>query len=57
VNAGILSDSEVSRLRGLGWDLTTRTNPFDPNDLASDIETVRLHHPNQVIWLEAGRAV
>jgi hypothetical protein len=53
VNAGILSESEVSRLRGLGWDLTTWTNPLDPNNLASDIETVRLHHPGQVIWAEA----
>ena len=53
VNAGVLSEAEVSRLRGLGWDLTTWTNPLNPSDFASDIDTVRLHHPNQVIWAEA----
>jgi hypothetical protein len=53
VSAGVLSESEVSRLRANGWKLTTWTNPFGPNDLARNIETVRLHHPEQVIWTEA----
>jgi hypothetical protein len=53
VNAGVLPESEVSRLRGLGWDLTTWTSPLDPNEFCSEIETVRLHHPDQVIWAEA----
>jgi hypothetical protein len=50
VNAGVLSDSELARLRSSGWDLTTWTNPLDPKFLVSEIETVRLHHPDQVIW-------
>jgi hypothetical protein len=53
VDAGVLTEAEVSRLRGLDWDLTTWTHPLDSNDLASGIETVRSHHPNQVIWTEA----
>jgi len=51
--AGVLSESEVSRLRGLGWELTTWTAPLDPNDMASHIETVRLHHSDEIIWAEA----
>jgi hypothetical protein len=52
VNAGVLSESEVARLRGLGWNLTTWTNPLDLNDLVDEFDTVRLHHPGQAIWSE-----
>jgi hypothetical protein len=53
VNAGVLSDSEVARLRASGWDLTTWTHRLDFSDSASEIDRVRLHHPGQVIWAEA----
>ena len=52
VNAGVLSESDATRLRGSGWNLTTWTNPLDVNDLADELETVRLHHPDEVIWSE-----
>jgi hypothetical protein len=53
INASVLSQSEVDELRVGGWNLTTFTNLSDLNDLASDIETIREHHPNEVVWAEA----
>ncbi len=52
VNAGVLSDTEVSRLREDSWNLTKWTNPH--TDLTTEIDTVQLHHPDQVVWLETG---
>jgi hypothetical protein len=51
VNAGVLSEPEVARLRGAGWSLTNWTNSL--NDLTPEIDMVRLHHPEQTIWAEA----
>ncbi len=50
VNAGVLSESEVRELREAGWNLTIWTNPS--TDLTTEIDTVQLHHPNQVVWME-----
>lgn len=50
VNAGVLSEPEVRELRDAGWNLTKWTNPS--TDLATEIETVQLHHPDQVVWME-----
>ena len=50
VNAGILSEAEVAQLREAGWNLTTWTNRF--TDLMTEIGTVQLHHPDQVVWAE-----
>ena len=50
VNAGILSQSEVATLREAGWNLTQWTNPS--TNLTTEIGTVQLHHPNQVVWME-----
>ena len=52
VNAGVLSASEIAKLRELGCDLSVFTNPLDLSDLASDIDTVVEHHPNEVLWVE-----
>jgi hypothetical protein len=51
VNAGILSESEVAKLREAGWNLTKWTNAL--TDLATEIDMVRLHHPEQIVWAEA----
>jgi hypothetical protein len=50
VNAGVLAESEVGELREAGWNLTKWTNPSI--DLATEIGTVQLHHPHQVVWME-----
>ena len=52
-SAGVLSESEIAALRVRGWNLTTWSYPIDPNDRSADLDTVRLHHPGQVIWVEA----
>ena len=53
VNAGVLSRSEVAGLRDRGWDLTAWTGAVEMRDLTPALDTVRLHHPGQVIWVEA----
>ena len=50
LNEGILSESEVAKLREAGWNLTKWTNPS--TDLMTEIGTVQLHHPDQVVWME-----
>jgi hypothetical protein len=50
VNAGVLSEAEVAELRGAGWNLTKWTNRL--TDLMTEIGTVQLHHPDQVVWVE-----
>ena len=50
VNAGVLSESEVTKLREAGWNLTKWTNPS--TDSTTEIDTVQLHHPDQVVWME-----
>jgi hypothetical protein len=51
VNAGVLSEPEVAELRGAGWNLTEWSNYL--TDLTTEIGTVQLHHPDQVVWAEA----
>ncbi len=50
VNAGVLSEAEVAELREAGWNLSKWTNPL--TDLTTEIGTVQLHHPDQVVWAE-----
>ena len=50
LNAGILSESEVAKLREAGWNVTKWTNALA--DLTTEIGTVELHHPNQVVWMQ-----
>ena len=55
INAGVLDEGEVAALRGSGVDLTRFTNPIDPTNedqVAQAIETIRLHHPGERIWME-----
>jgi hypothetical protein len=53
VNTGVLSQAEIAELRASGWNLTDFANPLDVNDLGSNIATMREHHPDQVMWIEA----
>ena len=53
VNAEVLSPGEVRDLRAAGWNLTTFAHRLDVSDLASDLATIREHHPGHVIWAEA----
>jgi hypothetical protein len=50
VNAGVLSEVEITHLRDAGWNLTKWTNPL--TDLTPEIDTVHLHHPDQIVWAE-----
>jgi hypothetical protein len=50
VNAGVVSEAEVAHLRESGWVLTEWTIRL--TDLTPEIDTVHLHHPNQIVWAE-----
>jgi hypothetical protein len=50
VNAGVLPEAEVADLRKAGWRLTTWASPLA--DLTLEIDTVQLHHPHQIVWVE-----
>ena len=52
VNAGVLSQSEVAALRASGLSLTVFSRPLDATDLGSNIDTIREHHPKQIVWVE-----
>ena len=53
VNRGVLSPGEVIALRASGWDLTTFADPLAPAALPAAVETLRGHHPDHVVWVEA----
>jgi hypothetical protein len=50
VNAGVLTEAEVAHLRESGWNLTKWTSRL--TDLTPEIDTVRLHHPDEIVWTE-----
>jgi hypothetical protein len=50
VNVGVLSDAEVGEMRDADWNLTTWRYPL--TDLTAEIDMVRDHHPEQIIWAE-----
>ena len=55
INAGVLDSDEAAALRGSGVDLTRFSHPVDSTDesqIAQAIETIRLHHPGERIWME-----
>lgn len=55
VNAEVLSESELIRLRKQGWDVTDFTYPIAA-DKRSEIEdavnTITEHHPGHTVWVE-----
>lgn len=53
VNASVLFEDEIAQLREAGWNLTQWTNPL--KDLTQEIDTVQLHHLDQIVWTETAR--
>ena len=53
LNAHVLTEPEITALRNAGHNVTTFAYPLNPADLASAIDTIREHHPGQIIWTEA----
>jgi hypothetical protein len=55
LNAGLLGSAEVTQLRARGLDLTTmafRTDPLDREEVEDVVNTVREHHPGQMLFVE-----
>lgn len=55
VNLGVLDAAELNRLRSEGYDLTDFMYWIDPSDASSvqeAVETIREHHPAQVLFIE-----
>lgn len=55
VNAGVLSDIELSRLRADGVDVTNVSAPIAAQDaeaVAVAVSIIKLHHPGETIWIE-----
>ena len=50
VERDVLNSEEISHLRDAGREVTNFTT--DP-DLEPDLSTIRLHHPDQIIWIES----
>jgi hypothetical protein len=55
VNHGVLTAEELKELREQGIDLTNFTNRIaleDQTAVASAVDTIAEHHPDQSIWVE-----
>jgi hypothetical protein len=52
VGADVLSATEVTDLRGAGFNLTVFAHRLDRQNLDGDIGTVVEHHPGDVLWVE-----
>ncbi|AIF46022.1 hypothetical protein [Dyella japonica] len=55
VNDGLLDAVKLGQLRADGLDLTNFVNWIDPADqeaVQGAVETIREHHPNQVLYIE-----
>ena len=55
LNSDLLSKSELVDLRKNGQLLTEFVNRIDPNDqiaVSTAIESIREHHPGEVVWVE-----
>ena len=53
VSEGVLSEPELCGRRARGWNITNFVHRVTTAELAGDLETVRQHHPDDVIWIEA----
>jgi hypothetical protein len=59
VNGGVLAAEELTQLRGRGFDVTDFHHSINPRDIGAveeAVDTIRLHHPGQVVWVEYGYA-
>ncbi len=53
---GVTDDNFIAKLRASGWGVTIWTHTIDfsnKDELETALTTVREHHPEQSIWLEA----
>ena len=49
VDRGVLTEQKIRELRSAGLDVTPFTG--EPGG-EPDVEIIRLHHPNDVVWVE-----
>lgn len=55
INRGLMDESAIQRLRAEGFDLTDFVHWIDPLDESAvdeAVETVKEHHPGQVLYIE-----
>ena len=50
VDRDVLSRSELDKLRAAGADITNFTTETGSDP---DLQTLQMHHPDEVIWVEA----
>lgn len=52
---GLIPDEEVRDLRAKGVSVTvfSRSEATGMDEIQDSLETIRLHHPHQIIWQEA----
>ena len=55
VSLGVLEPSELAELRAYGVAVTDFTKPIsrDAAALADAVDTIREHHPGQVVWVDS----
>ena len=59
VSGGVLSADELSDLRSRGFDITDfhgQIDPANPEEVDEAVDTIRQHHPGQVVWVEYAHA-
>jgi pectate lyase len=59
VSGGVLSVDELSDLYVRGFNINNFHNqidPGDPEEVDEAVDTIRLHHPGQVVWVEYSHA-
>lgn len=59
VSFGVLEPSELTELRASGISVTAFTKPIDSSDLVTltdAVDTIREHHPGQVLWVDGSPA-
>lgn len=56
LNDGVLNQDELKNLRKINSDVTNFTHVIDKNNkkqINEEVETIKLHHPKDIIWIEA----
>jgi hypothetical protein len=57
VSEGVLTDAEIAKLHSADIDVSNFTSVIDGNsveEVEEAIETIKLHHPGQSVWVEHG---
>ena len=56
VTANVLSDKELAELREAGVDVSDFNYTIEPQEtevIAGAVETIKEHHPGEVVWIES----